>query len=194
MLFTFVDLEPRKRAEDALRSSEERFSKAFRLAPVPMTVVDVADGFRILDVNDAFTAATGYIAEEAIGHTIPDLGLWQPSAARRDLEAFLKKSGSVRGFEIELRPKQGDALDGLVSAETVSINGQDCLLCVVQDITDRKRSEAELVEAIEASCAMRPGSAAPSWRSSPICAIRSGRAGHWRGSTTSRPANGRSSA
>jgi len=150
MLFTFVDLEPRNRAEDALRSSEERFSKAFRLAPVPMTVVDVADGFRILDVNDAFTAATGYIAEEAIGHTIPDLGLWQPSAARRDLEALLKKSGSVRGFEIELRPKQGDALDGLVSAETVSINGQDCLLCVVQDITDRKRSEAELVEAIEA--------------------------------------------
>ncbi|MGV8294331.1 helix-turn-helix transcriptional regulator, partial [Pseudomonas aeruginosa] len=36
MLFTFIDLEKRKRTEEALQQSEERFSKAFRLAPVPM--------------------------------------------------------------------------------------------------------------------------------------------------------------
>ena len=38
MLFTFIDLEPRKKVEDALRQSEERFATAFKLAPVPMAV------------------------------------------------------------------------------------------------------------------------------------------------------------
>ena len=58
MLFTFIDLEPRKKVEDALRQSEERFATAFKLAPVPMAV-STLDGLRFLDVNDAFAAATG---------------------------------------------------------------------------------------------------------------------------------------
>ncbi len=58
MLFTFNDLEPRRKAENALRYSEERFSKAFRLAPVPM-VLTTPDG-KVLEVNDAFVEATGY--------------------------------------------------------------------------------------------------------------------------------------
>ncbi len=54
MLFTFTDLEPRRLAESALRESEERFAKAFRLSPVP-TLVCTADERRVLDVNEAFT-------------------------------------------------------------------------------------------------------------------------------------------
>ena len=59
MLFTFADLHPRQLAQHALKHSEERFSKAFHMAPGPMAILAL-DGLRILDVNTAFTAATGW--------------------------------------------------------------------------------------------------------------------------------------
>ena len=149
MLFTFMDLEPRKKAEDALRQSEERFAKSFRLAPVP-TLVSTQQGFRTLDVNDAFVAVTGYAAEEVVGRGAGELQLWQGSASRRLLEQAIDKTGSVRNLELQLRTKDGGLVDCLVSAETVCIHGQSCVLCVMQDITDRKRSEVELIAAIEA--------------------------------------------
>jgi PAS domain S-box-containing protein len=149
MLFTFMDLEPRKKAEDALRQSEERFAKSFRLAPVP-TFVSSAETGQILDINDAFAAVTGYGAEAAIGRSAAELQLWDGDGAQRILEADLAKSGSIRNLDIQVQTREGGRLDCLVSAETVSIHGQDCVLSVLQDITDRKRSEVELVSAIEA--------------------------------------------
>jgi PAS domain S-box-containing protein len=149
MLFTFIDLDPRKKAEDALRHSEERFSKAFRLSPVPATV-STLDRFRMLEVNDAFLAMTGYAQEEVVGKNATELRLWGDAAARKQFEQELVKSGSVRNREIELRTKGGDEVDCLLSAETVTIQDQLCVLSVLQDITERKRSEVELISAIEA--------------------------------------------
>jgi PAS domain S-box-containing protein len=148
MLFTFMDLDPRKKAEDALRQSEEQFSKSFRLAPVP-TLISTLDGFRTLDVNESFVAASGYAAEEVVGRSPAEIQLWESSASRKKLEQAVEKRGSVRSLEIQLRTKDGELLDCLVSADTVSIHDQACVLCVVQDITDRKRSEVELMTAIE---------------------------------------------
>jgi PAS domain S-box-containing protein len=148
MLFTFMDLEPRKKAEAALRESEERFAKAFRLAPVPMTV-STGQELRILDVNDAFLAATGYAAEEVIGRTAAELGLWEHPTDRKRFEQMLEKAGHVRSEEVPLRTKEGHTIDCLMSAETVTIQDQPCVLGVMQDISERKRSEEELAVAIE---------------------------------------------
>jgi PAS domain S-box-containing protein len=149
MLFTFMDMEPRRKAEDALRHTEERFSKAFRLAPVPMTVSSL-DGFTLMDVNDAFVEATGYAAEEVVARTFDELGLWTRRDASADLQAAMETHSSVRNHEIQLQTKSGATVDCLVSAETVTIHGQRCVLSVIQDITERKRSEVELLAAIEA--------------------------------------------
>ena len=149
MLFTFMDLEPRKKAEDALRQSEERFAKSFRLAPVP-TFISNAETGHILDANEAFAVSMGYGLTEMIGRTATELRLWDNTAAQRMLDAGLSRTGSIRSVELPVQTREGAMLDCLVSAETVTIHGKDCVLSVLQDITDRRRSESELVAAIEA--------------------------------------------
>ena len=149
MLFTFVDLEPRRQAEAALRRSEERFARAFQLAPVPMLIV-ASDGFRILDVNAAFTKATGHAAIEAVGRSVPELHLWRSPPALDNLVREVATAGGARNIEAELRTKDGGGLDCLVSMEAVDLHGTPCALVVLQEITEHRRSEAELLEAIEA--------------------------------------------
>jgi PAS domain S-box-containing protein len=133
MLFTFTDLEPRRQAESALRESEERFAKAFRLSPVP-TLLCTAHERRVLDVNEAFTRATEYAAEDLIGKTVGEI---------------LEKSGNVEGLDIRVRKKGSESIDCVASADAVSIHNAPCYLLVLMDITERKRSELELVSAIE---------------------------------------------
>lgn len=148
MLFTFMDLEPRRKVEAALRQTEERFSKAFRLAPVPMTVSSV-DDMQFLDVNDAFVAVTGYAAEEVVAVDPASLELWADGVVFGQFRQDVEAGAGVRNVEMKLRTKNGDLLDCLASAETVTIHERRCVLCVFQDITERKRSEGELIAAIE---------------------------------------------
>jgi PAS domain S-box-containing protein len=149
MLFTFADLDPRKKAEDALRHSEERFAKAFRLAPVPMTL-STREGLTLLDVNDAFVSATGYDAGEIVGRGLAQTRLLPDPGHYKSIEQAIARSPNLRNTEIQLRTKSGDLIDCLISADTVTIAQQPCVLSVLQDITERKRSEEELLQAVDA--------------------------------------------
>ncbi|MGJ7611628.1 MULTISPECIES: PAS domain S-box protein [unclassified Variovorax] len=147
MLFTFMDLEPRRKAESTLRQSEERFQKAFRMLPVPSAVLAAQD-LTLLDINEAFTAVTGYAPEDLIGRAADTAGIWL-NDAHEAIAAQLAQSGSVRAAEFRVGRKDGEPIDCLVSAENVTINGQACVLMAWLDISERKRSELELVSAIE---------------------------------------------
>jgi two-component system, chemotaxis family, CheB/CheR fusion protein len=72
IVITLVDITARKRAEDGLRTSEERFAKAFRSSPVPSAMILVEDG-RIIDLNNAWQDLFGYSREEALGRTSIEL-------------------------------------------------------------------------------------------------------------------------
>ena len=114
MLFTFADLHPRQQAQEALRQSEERFAKAFRMAPGPMAIMAL-DGLIVLDVNDAFTAATGWRREEIIGRSHADVEIWAQGEHREHLERQIKQTGHVRSVDIQLRTKTGGPGDYLLS-------------------------------------------------------------------------------
>lgn len=148
MLFTFADLELRRKAETALRQSEARFAKAFRLTPVP-TVLARGSDFHVTGINEAFTRVFGLGEDRVIGHNLDAAGLWVNDRQRADVEGALERHGYVLGAEVCLRHESGANLDCLVSAERIEIEDDPFVLLVMQDITDRKHTERELFDAIE---------------------------------------------
>lgn len=149
MLFTFADLEPRRKAESALRHSEERFTRTFQMAPVPMAI-GARDGHLLCEVNDSFTALTGYGATEIIGRSLADVRLWADDAVRDEIEQAIEGGRDLRGHEARIEAKDGHRIDCLISTEAITLGGDACVLWAIQDITQRKSTELELVEAIEA--------------------------------------------
>jgi PAS domain S-box-containing protein len=149
MLFTFVDLEGRERAMDALRRSEASFATAFRLTPVPTFIASRAD-CRLVMVNDAFIRITGYDQAALVGKETNELPLWANAAMGHELERRLEQDGEVRNLAMQLRTKDGGMLDCVVSAEAVTLGDRPCLLIVARDVTERRRTEAEVAAAIEA--------------------------------------------
>ena len=148
MLFSFVDMELRHKAEVALRQSEERFAKAFRLTPVPILICS-ADEQQVIDVNQAFLDTLAYDSEDMLGKTVTQLDFIDDSGACTRLLAALAKNGRVDRVDVRVRRKDADLLECALSADTVNIQDMPCYLLVLMDITERKRTELELVAAIE---------------------------------------------
>lgn len=131
--------------ETSLRESERRFSTAFYSSPASMSISRFADR-RLMYVNDQFVADFGYPRSEAIGKTSIELGLW---ADPEQGEAFWREvvvGRGVRNVEARARAKSGDTLVVLLWLERIQILGEECVLGISCDITDRKRVERVLAE------------------------------------------------
>jgi PAS domain S-box-containing protein len=132
----------RRAAEDGLKLSEEKFSKAFQASPdaINLTRLDGA----LLDVNEAFTRMSGWTREEALGRTTLDLRLWADLAERDRAMDLIRRNGSFNDLEASFRMKDGSRRTGILSGTIIHVDGQPCMLSITRDITERKAVEAAL--------------------------------------------------
>ncbi len=143
-----MDVTERKQAEDALKKSEEKFSKVFTASPEAISIASLEDG-RYLDVNDLFCKITGYSRSEIIGRTSSELGVWVNVGDRQRYIEKLAQDGFLRGFETRYRMRSGEVRFFAVSSEIVQLEGKPCSLNFIQDITERKQVEQALHESEE---------------------------------------------
>lgn len=139
---TLLDVTERHHAEQALRRSEERFSKIFRASPIAIAYSELESG-RLIDVNDQYAALFGYRREELIGASSFALFADAPSCV--ELSQRLREESSVHNVEVRFRRKDGEIRDALMSLESLPLDDEAVLLSMVVDITDRKRAEEAVV-------------------------------------------------
>ncbi|HQN17913.1 MAG TPA: ATP-binding protein, partial [Syntrophobacteraceae bacterium] len=105
-------------------------------------ITRLEDG-RFIEVNDAFTSIMGFTWEEVASSSPVSLMLWVNEADRKQVVSTLLDGGTVAGREFSFRKKNGEIIDGLLSARIIHLNQGPCILSSIDDITLRKRSEAE---------------------------------------------------
>ena len=146
VLEVFQDITEKKRTERELRQSEDRFAKALRTSPDAVGISRLADG-TFIEVNQGYTELSGYTREELVGKSAIELGLWAEPAERERLVEGLQRDGEVRNLEMSFRTKGGETRSGLASGRPIEIDGEQCMLTVVRDITDRQLLELQLAQA-----------------------------------------------
>ncbi len=140
-----VDITERRRAEEALRASEERYRKLFE-ANMAGVYVAKLDG-TILDFNEAMMKMLGYDSrEEVFHHRVPDF--YVDPEVRLELIRLLKRDGIVQSKEVLLRKRDGSPLYALGSAAllTDEYTGEPYILGVALDMTARKKGEERLAQ------------------------------------------------
>ncbi len=136
------DVTEKKRAEEALRESEEKYRTTFQSSPDAITITRRRDG-RFLEVNDGFIEMSGYDRDEVIGKTPSELNLIVSLKDKDAFERKLAEEGEVKGFEIQYRSKNGGIKDTLLAAGPLLCTKEDCLVAVAKDITHIKQTARE---------------------------------------------------
>ena len=137
------EVSDRLSTKSALRLSEEKFAKAFHSSPNAITITSLSNG-KHMEVNDTFCELIGYAPEEIIGRTAVELNLWVNTEDRARMFEALKNKSQIRNYEINFRTRSGAVKTGLLSAEIININGEECLVAVSNEITVRKQAEQAL--------------------------------------------------
>jgi PAS domain S-box-containing protein len=142
------DITEWKHNEQSLRESEERFSKAFNSSPAPLVISDIITG-RFIDVNDRWVEMLGYPREEQIGRTSKEVGIWADPCERDRIVQKLTAQGFFKEEPIEFKTRSGDILSARWSAEAITLGGQEVMLSMIYDETERNRFEKALQESEE---------------------------------------------
>lgn len=127
----------------ALRESEDRFRRIFEESSVAIALTTMPEG-RVVTVNDAGVAMSGYPREVMIGRTTGELGFWPDEAARQARLAALERDGRVEAQEGTMRRPNGETAEVLLSATLTSVGGIRHGLWTIVDITERRRVERAL--------------------------------------------------
>jgi PAS domain S-box-containing protein len=128
-----------RKAEKDRTLSEERFTKVFRSSPIAFSITTIEEG-RILDVNDAFERRYGYSRQDVLDRTVFEIGIWDDPTERQRMLVELREHG-VRNRITRFRRSTGEPIETIYSAETIELDGRECLLAVSEDVPSQTKAE-----------------------------------------------------
>ncbi len=142
------DITERKKIEEKLRISEERFSKAFKESPVAIAISRLTDGL-FTDVNGAYLQIFGFDHDEIIGKTSAQLDIFVHPNQRKEIICQLREKGEIHNQEIRFKTKSGKIITTISSLDIINIANEDYVISTILDISERNRAEEELHSILE---------------------------------------------
>lgn len=139
------DITDRKKAEDLLLQSKQKYSDAFNISPNAIFIVKENDG-KFIEVNNTFSLLTGYSRKEVLRTSSKKLKLWENYNQRIEIAHQLKTEKILINREFRFRTKSGEIFVGLISATKILIGEEGCILFNLSNINDRKKAEELVIE------------------------------------------------
>lgn len=136
------DITASRRASEAVKKSEEKLAKAFNNSPDIMAIIRISDG-AIVDVNETAARVMGKSRADLLGKSVPEIPFVNPEIVQSHIDE-LAPTGSIRGVNFDFKGASGERHSALVSAESIEVDDEACLLIVAADITERVNAEEAL--------------------------------------------------
>jgi PAS domain S-box-containing protein len=136
------DVTQQKKNDQALKESEQLFSKTFFNSPVALLISRLSDNLMI-EANDAFCRLTGFTRDQLLTTTPSDLRITDKEIHHQLYHELLQKD-RIMNVEFPVYTRTGEQRIVLLSAEKIGLKGDPHVLISMLDITERKSFEAEL--------------------------------------------------
>lgn len=139
------DITERKKTEELLRQSENKFSRLFRHSPDAILLADIDTGI-VSEVNETFVTMMGYARDEIIGKTTDRISFYVDPALWERLYAMLRRDGLLANQELMVRTRDGRNLMCALSSHVLQIGEQRVVMSVFRDITELKKMQEMMIQ------------------------------------------------
>jgi PAS domain S-box-containing protein len=142
ILLAIEDITERRRLEDLLTESEERYRRLFETASDGIVLLEKSEG-KIINVNPATEKMLGYSEAECIGKRLRDIGVPLDMSDFPALVRALNASGIINYDDVQIKTKSGCSID----TEIYMVDRARLAQCNIREVTERKKLEEQLRQA-----------------------------------------------
>jgi PAS domain S-box-containing protein len=139
ILLAIEDITERKRLEDLLTESEERYRRLYETASDGIVLLEKCEG-TITHANPATEKMLGYTLKESIGNSLQDIGVLLDTGDFQTTIQNLNKSGIINYRNVKVETKSGQHID----TEIYLVDRAKLVQCNIRDITERKQAQEAL--------------------------------------------------
>jgi len=138
-----TDITDRIEKEKALEASEARYRTVYQTSLDGIAITRMSDG-RYIDANKTFLDLMGYEQVEVLGKTTLTLDTWVNPEERKKWVAVLRRDSKYCDAIVQLRKKNGEVFWSLNSSSAIQIDGTECVMTVVRDISKAREAEEKI--------------------------------------------------
>ncbi|OYT99966.1 MAG: hypothetical protein CFE40_01180 [Burkholderiales bacterium PBB1] len=130
----------RLRLENQTQLDLARFQSLFRAAPVASLITSL-DNLKVLEINDVMCQRYGLVRHEIVGTRLQRLGAFMVEEDARVYGEHIARDGRVCNMEARVRMASGERAVFIINAETISYDGQACVMAMALDVTELRAAE-----------------------------------------------------
>jgi PAS domain S-box-containing protein len=145
-LISFIDISDRKKAQEKLRESEEKYRFLFQNSPFSILLIETSG--KIVECNPSIEKLIGYTKEELIGKKYRKLLVVPPEYMPKLLKRLelISKGESIPPLDIQLIKKDGSKIWANIESSFVKIDNKPFIIIMGHDISEKKQAEESLKE------------------------------------------------